>query len=115
MSAFKQHLVAVVPAAYRDSANALSEGQGWGPGVYSVELSETAKEPATHYGLSTYVTSAFFATLEEQSAANPQVAAVLDQIHMSVIQAGSETPLAHFNRTIAALGFRTIETLMTPS
>lgn len=115
MSEFKRHIVAIVPAEYQEAANNLSAQQGWGPGVYSVELSETAQEPATHYGLSTYVTDAFFVTLEEQSAASPQVAAVLDQIHMSVIPAGSETPLSHFNRTISALGFRMIETLMTPS
>lgn len=108
MTEFQKHIVAIVSAEYQEAANNLSAQQGWGPGVYSASLSATSDEPATHYALATYVRDNFFAVLQEQSAASPDVAAVLAQVHMSVIPAGSETPSQHFYRVIAERGLQSL-------
>jgi len=42
--------VLILPAAYRDAGNAFGVAQGWGEGNFSVPLSATGLEPATHYG-----------------------------------------------------------------
>jgi hypothetical protein len=44
-------LVLITPADLLDKANALGEAMGYGPGSYSVALSDNGKT-VTHYGLS---------------------------------------------------------------
>jgi len=56
--------VLILPAALRDAGNALGEAMGWGPGNYSVPLSPSGLEPATHYGLHAWVAQAFLDTLD---------------------------------------------------
>lgn len=51
--------VLIVPASLHTAANQLGEIMGWGPNSYSVPLSADGTEPATHYGLHTWVTSEF--------------------------------------------------------
>lgn len=56
----------ILPAAHIDTGNAVSEAMGWGSPAYTVALSPTGTEPATHYGLRTWSDEAFQAMLESQ-------------------------------------------------
>ena len=62
--------VLIIPAELHAEANALGEAMGWGPNNYSVPLSATGAEPATHYGLHTWVEDSFLTLIEgvEQGA-----------------------------------------------
>lgn len=44
-------LVLIIPAALLDAANALGAALGHGSSSYSIALSPTGAEPASHYGL----------------------------------------------------------------
>ena len=52
--------VLILPAAYRDAGNAFGVAQGWGEDNFSVPLSATGLEPATHYGCRPDVQPGFF-------------------------------------------------------
>lgn len=54
----------IIPAALLDRANALGEAMGHGPASYSVPLSATGDEPATHYGLHTWAAQTFVDMLD---------------------------------------------------
>lgn len=51
--------VLILPADQVGTGNAVGEAMGWGPNSYSVPLSADGTEPATHYGLHSWVTEAF--------------------------------------------------------
>lgn len=59
--------VLIIPAALQIKANALAVLMGWGPSSYSVPLSATGAEPATHYGLHTWATPEFVGMLQGAS------------------------------------------------
>jgi len=56
--------VLIIPVAQQAEANALAEAMGWGPGSYSVPLSPTGTDPATHYGLHSWVDDSFVSMLQ---------------------------------------------------
>ena len=56
----------ILPADQVTTGNAVSEAMGWGSPAYTVALSPTGAEPATHYGLRTWSDEAFQAMLESQ-------------------------------------------------
>ena len=58
--------VLLLPVAQVATGNAVSEAMGWGSPAYTVPLSPTGTEPATHYGLRTWSDEAFQAMLESQ-------------------------------------------------
>jgi len=51
--------VLIVPASLRAEANMLGEAMGWGPNNYSVPLSATGAEPASHFGLHAWAEQSF--------------------------------------------------------
>lgn len=57
--------VLILPAAYRDAGNAFGVAQGWGEDNFSVPLSATGLEPATHYGCRADVTEGFLAMMAD--------------------------------------------------
>lgn len=50
MTEYTLSAVLIVPAALREKADKLSQAMGHGSPTYTVPLSETGEEPATHYG-----------------------------------------------------------------
>ena len=58
--------VLILPLDQVATGNAVSEAMGWGSPAYTVALSPTGAEPATHYGLRTWSDEAFQAMLESQ-------------------------------------------------
>jgi hypothetical protein len=63
--------VLIIPEAQRDKANALGEALGHGPNNYSVALSPTGSEPATHWGGRGEVTDDFIAMIADAAQGNP--------------------------------------------
>lgn len=63
--------VLIAPAAMQAIANAFSEAMGWGPMVYSVALSPTGAEPATHYACRADLAEGFLAMLENAPEGAP--------------------------------------------
>lgn len=49
----------IIPSALRAKASALGEAMGWGPDNYSVALSATGQEPASHYGCHAWASDDF--------------------------------------------------------
>jgi hypothetical protein len=81
--------VLIIPEAQRDKANALGEALGHGPNNYSVALSPTSSEPATHWGGRGEVTDDFIAMIAGAAQGNPP--------------AGLDYPLADLAEVLAAL------------
>ena len=65
--------VLLLPLYQVATGNAVGEAMGWGPASYSVPLSADGSEPATYYGLHTWVAEDF-QTLIETWAYPPQLA-----------------------------------------
>lgn len=81
--------VLIFPEAQRDKANALGEALGHGPNNYSVALSPTGSEPATHWGGRGEVTDDFIAMIAGAAQGNPP--------------AGLDFPLADLAEVLGAL------------
>ena len=58
--------VLILPAALRDTGNAVGEVMGWGPNNYSVALSATGNAPATHWGLHAWTDEKFKMMLDSR-------------------------------------------------
>lgn len=102
--------VLILPSALRDAGNAVAEAMGWGPDNYSIPLSPTAKTPATHYGLRSWVDDRFegWVTGREplpqgMEAAQP----VIDALIYSFRPDGEH--IGHFADVLAANGLAQIE------
>ncbi len=107
--------VLIAPATQYHAANALAEAMGWGAGCYSVPLSATGAEPATHYGLHSWVEQSFVEMLagSGEGSMPPDLiaagyppedfAAVLGSL-VSSIRAGETDPAGHFARVVAGAG-----------
>lgn len=122
MTGWTTSAVLIAPAAYLDAANALAQAMGWStPGwpAYSVPLSPTGAEPATHWGLRTGASPTFAAMIEaarlgelpEELAGDfqPQaVAALIGALTIS-IEADEADPAEHFARVVDAAGLVAIE------
>ncbi len=63
-----QSCVLIIPVALHAKANALGVAMGWGPGNFSVALSATGAEPATYFGLHSWVEPRFVLILQSASA-----------------------------------------------
>jgi hypothetical protein len=51
--------VLILPTEQVETGNAVAQAMGWGPDNYSVPLSPTGSEPATHWGLHAWATEGF--------------------------------------------------------
>lgn len=91
--------VLILPAAYRDAGNAFGVAQGWGEGNFSVPLSATGLEPATHYGCRPDVQPGFFDLM-----ADPPLEAVPLLTVMVSSFADSVQPYDHWIATLAENG-----------
>lgn len=96
--------VFIIPAAYRDAGNALGEAMGWGPGNYSVALSPTGAEPATHYGCRADVTDGFLAMLADPP---PEAAPVLAVLHVNI--ADTDDAYGHWSDVLATQNLMIVE------
>lgn len=57
--------VFIAPADMQEVANGFSEVMNWGPMVYSVALSPTGAEPATHFACRADLAEGFLAMLQD--------------------------------------------------
>lgn len=96
--------IMTVPAAYRDAANAFAVSMGWGPDNYSVPLSPTGAEPATHWTLCATVGQGFLDLLAAPPPEALPIMAVVN-IDISAEMSGRD----HFMAVIGALGLAVIE------
>ncbi len=95
--------VMIVPDAGLVAANAFGEAMGWGPGNYSVPLSPTGAEPATHWGCRATVYQTFLDLL-----ANPTEEA-LPIFAFTVMDLKDTDDFAgHFHQVIDGLGLAII-------
>lgn len=99
-------VVLVLSDNLRQQGNELAEAMGYGPDNYSVPLSATGQEPATHYGLHTWASQAFVDILaaDEMPAHLSQFAAVKAGVLASV-RASSD---GHFADVLAANNLQTV-------
>ena len=89
--------VLILPAAYRDAGNAFGVAQGWGDNNFSVPLSATGLEPATHYGCRAEVDQAFIDSVENPTPeAEPLVAVMISSFEDNV------QPYDHWVTTLEA-------------
>lgn len=96
--------VLILPAAYRDAGNAFGVAQGWGEGNFSVPLSATGLEPATHYGCRADVTDGFLAMM-----ANPPAEAVPLLAVMVSSFDDNAAPFDHWTETLSNNGLMRVE------
>lgn len=96
--------VLILPAAYRDAGNAFGVAQGWGEGNFSVPLSATGSEPATHYGCRADVTEGFLAMMADP----PPEAVPLLAVMVSSFADGVQ-PYDHWIATLAENNLTRVE------
>lgn len=84
------NVVLVIPASLRDKANALGEAMGWGPNNYSVPLSASGSEPATHWSLNL-------------AEAGPEFLAMLEGAGQGHMPDGLDFPPADFAAVMGGL------------
>lgn len=96
--------VLILPAAYRDAGNAFGVAQGWGEDNFSVPLSATGLEPATHYGCRPDVQPGFFGLM-----ADPPVEALPLLAVMVSSFDDNAAPFDHWVATIEANGLTRVE------
>ena len=89
--------VLILPDAYRDAGNAFGVAHGWGEDNFSVPLSATGLEPATHYGCRAEVDQAFIDSVENPTPeAEPLVAVMISSFEDNV------QPYDHWVTTLEA-------------
>ena len=84
--------VLLIPAAHKDSINALAEQMGWGPNNLSIPLNNGA-----WYGCHTWAAPAF---MDEFSLAPPAFAETLAALVVSTQEGGS--PAEHWTQVLEA-------------
>ena len=105
--------VLIIPEAQRDKANALGKALGHGPNNYSVALSATGAEPATHWGGRGEVTGDFIAMIADAAQGNPPAgldypAADLAEVLAALIADFRADMAGHFADVLAANGLRMV-------
>lgn len=113
-------LVLILPAARQSAGNALSQALGYGPDTYSVPLSPTGAEPATHFGAHVAnASAAFVAALDAARAGNlppgadpAVVQAVMGELIADPVE--TEDGRGHFDDVLAGHGLQRIEVAPTP-
>lgn len=99
-----QSAVMIVPAAGLAAANAFGASMGWGEANYTVPLSPSGAEPATHWGCRANVTDGFLALLD---APPDEALPVLAVVHIDI--RATDDPAGHFREVSAGLGLVIIE------
>jgi hypothetical protein len=116
MSDWPYSVVMLVPAAIQAEANRLAAGLGHGPRNFSVGLSASGQEPATHYGCRTQAQQSFVDLLAGMGqgefppieGADPQIiGAILASLIIDISE--NEDGFSHFNRVIEANGLTRFE------
>lgn len=72
--------VFILPAAMRDAGNAFGEQMGWGSPSYSIALSPTGAEPATHWGARADLYPGFFDLLGNPPEGAPDFVFLVDEV-----------------------------------
>lgn len=96
--------VLILPAAYRDAGNAFGVAQGWGEDNFSVPLSATGLEPATHYGCRAEVDQAFVESVQNPT---PEAAPLVSVMVSSF--ADNVQPYDHWVATLAENNLTRVE------
>ena len=96
--------VFILPAAMRDAGNAFGEQMGWGNPSYSIPLSPTGAEPATHWGARADLPPSFFALMDAPPA---EAQPLLDALILDVQDVGD--PYGHWSGVIAAQGLKMVQ------
>jgi hypothetical protein len=96
--------VMIIADAYRAAGNAFGEAMGWGPGVYSVPLSPTGDEPATHWGLRADAGDALLAVLADPP---PEAAALAPHVTYDLRE--TDDPFGHWQDVLAGLGLAVVQ------
>ena len=96
--------VLILPAAYRDAGNAFGVAQGWGEDNFSVPLSATGLEPATHYGCRADVTEGFLAMMADPPPEAVPLLAVMVSSFEDNVQ-----PYDHWIATLAEKNLTRVE------
>ena len=105
--------VLIIPEAQRDKANALGEVLGHGPNYYSVALSATGAEPATHWGGHGEVTDQFIAMIADSAQGNPPAGldyplADLAEVLGTLIADFRADADGHFDAVLSANGLKMV-------
>ena len=74
----------IVPAAYRDAANQLAEGLGWGPDNYAIALTGNGTD-VTHYALSTCCDQQFADWLENPPPEAGDISDLMAALIVSIV------------------------------
>ena len=107
--------VLIIPTAQRAKANALGEALGHGPNNYSVALSPTGSEPATHWGGRGEVIDEFIAMIAAAAQGNPHAgldypAADLAEVLGVLITDFRDDMVGHFDAVLSAHDLKMIVT-----
>jgi hypothetical protein len=103
--------VLIIPAALREEGNAIAEAMGWGPDNYSVPLSATGQEPATHYGLHAYSNDQFKSWIEGTESLPEGMEAAQEVINALIYSFSNEIVNAdHFGAVLAANTLKLVDT-----
>ncbi|MBY5974989.1 hypothetical protein KUV28_21755 [Ferrimonas balearica] len=120
MTSYIYRIAMIVPDAQVEAARRIAAVMGWGAGTYSVPLSASGKEPATHWGLSTSATQIF---VDQVTAAGEGVvpegvepadlAAVLPVLGLSIGPA-STNAIEQFDELCSGLGVSRVTAATDP-
>jgi hypothetical protein len=105
--------VLILPEDQVATGNAVGEAMGWGPNNYSVPLSPTGAEPATHYGLHAWTDDAF-KELVESGVYAPELEqagiskADYDAMHAVLVSSFWSDYVDHFNTVCAEQGLEMV-------
>lgn len=99
-----QSAVMIVPAAGLAAANAFGASMEWGESNFTVPLSASGAEPATHWGCRADVTEGFIALLESPP---DEALPVLAMVHIDI--RSTADPAGHFREVIAGLGLSLVQ------
>lgn len=100
MTAYTLSVVQLCHDDYRDAANAVAEGYGYGPGNLSVELRHT--DGSTWWGCHAWWMPSALEVVNSPPDEVPGVAEVVAQVITSVRDGGD--PLQHWQEALAANG-----------
>ena len=112
MTTYPHSLVVIAPAAMVPAASAMAAALGLAAG-FAVPLSASGADPATHYGLHSWVAATFKAYMTGEQVPDLQgytaddIAALLGQLTVSV-DAGGQTGKPHFEAVTGGLGLSVI-------
>lgn len=109
-------LVAITPAAFKPTSEALGQAMGHSGNEFTIPLSATGSEPATHYGLHAWATPEAAQVwlgnaYPETEYTNEQIDAIRSQLIISVEEGAN--PGAHFDSVLSSNSLMRIEDVET--